>query len=64
MLIMGSGEWIALAALLLTGMGTAGGIIYRMGQMVAQFRELARRVDRIEGKLDRVPKRQAPDHVG
>jgi len=61
---MGAGEWIALAALVLTGAGMAAGIVYRMGQQTAELRELVRRVDRIEGKLDRVPKRRPPDRVG
>jgi len=61
---MGAGEWIALAALVLTGAGMAAGIVFRMGQQTAELRELVRRVDRIEGKLDRVPKRRPPDRVG
>ena len=62
--IMGAGEWIALAALVLTGLGMAGGIVYRMGQLVSSMRDLERRIERIEGKVDRVPKRAAPGHVG
>ena len=61
---MGPGEWIALSALLLTGLAMAGGIVYRMGQLVASMRELERRIERVEGKLDRVPKRRAADPVG
>ena len=60
---MGPGEWIALGGLLLTGLAMAGGITYRMGQLVASMRELERRIERVEGKLDRVPKRRAPDPV-
>jgi hypothetical protein len=61
---MGPGEWIALSALMLTGAGMAGGVVYRMGQLVASMRELERRIERIEGKVDRVPKRAATGHVG
>ena len=61
---MGPGEWIALGGIVLTAATLAAGGIYRLGQVMGELRELARRVDRIEGKLDRVPKRKAADPVG
>ena len=61
---MGPGEWIALGGLMLTGAAMASGVVYRMGQLVASMRELERRIERVEGKLDRVPKRKAADPVG
>ena len=63
-MIMGAGEWIALAGLITTGLGAAAGVAYRLGQVMAELREVIRRVERIEGKIDRVPKRSAPGHVG
>jgi hypothetical protein len=54
------GDWLALSALLLTGAGMAGGIVYRMGQIVNRVEDLSHRVDRnetrlarMEGKMDR-----------
>jgi branched-subunit amino acid permease len=61
---MGPGEWIALSGIVLTAATLAAGGIYRLGQVMGELRELARRVERIEGKLDRVPKRRPPEHVG
>ena len=57
---MTPGDWLALASLGLAFAGMASGLIYRMGQLVTSMHELERRVDRIEGKIDRVPKRKAP----
>jgi len=61
---MGAGEWIALAGLATSCLGAAAGVAYRLGQVMAEVREVIRRVDRIEGKLDRVPKRRPPEHIG
>ena len=58
---MTPGDWLALASLGLAFGGMASGLIYRMGQLVTSMHELERRVDRIEGKIDRVPKRRAPN---
>lgn len=63
-MIMGPGEWIALAGVALTGIAGGLGVAYQLGQIAGAVRELTRRVDRIEGKIDRVPKRRAPDHIG
>jgi hypothetical protein len=60
---MGAGEWIALAGLVTSCLAAGAGVAYRLGQVMAEVREVIRRVDRIEGKLDRVPKRRPPEHV-
>ena len=65
---MTAADWIGAAGLVLTGGGMGAVVVYRTGQIVARVAELSGRVDknedrlrRIEGKIDRVPKRKAPN---
>lgn len=55
---MGADQWIALAALILTGFGMAGGIVYRMGQLNARVSGLAEDVRDLAAWLQRLQDRQ------
>lgn len=55
-----AGDWVALSALILTGLGMAGGIAFKLGHLANAVqdlsegaRELAGRVAVIERKIDR-----------
>jgi hypothetical protein len=56
---MNAGNWLALAAILLPVLLTAGGMIYRLGQLVNVVKELGRRVERNEDRLARIERRLA-----
>jgi len=54
---MGADQWIAAAALSVTLLGGLASVVYRLGGLAADLREVRRRVERIEDKLDH---RRAP----
>lgn len=51
-LIMVAGDWIALGAVIVTVFGAWGGVVYKMGQFSSDLREVGRRVQRMEDKMD------------
>ena len=51
-LIMGPDAWVALAALIVTCLMLLAGIAYRQGAIAADLKELRRRMEVIESKLD------------
>ena len=51
---MTAGDWLALAAILLTGLGMAAGVVYRLGQIATRISELSRRVTKNEDRLARI----------
>src|SRR5215475_2169508 len=53
MVTVTAGDWLALSALILTGLSMAGGVVYKMGQLTGAVRDLTVRVGAIERKLDR-----------
>jgi outer membrane murein-binding lipoprotein Lpp len=49
-----AGDWVALSALIVTGLGMAGTIAFRVGQVAGAVRDLAGRQDRCETRLARI----------
>jgi len=49
---MGPDAWVALAALIVTCLMLLAGIAYRQGAIAADLKELRRRMEVIESKLD------------
>ena len=49
-----AGDWVALSALILTGLGMAGGVMYRGGQLTRTVNEMVMRLDRYEIRLQRI----------
>jgi hypothetical protein len=49
---MGSDAWIALAALIVTCLMILCGLAYQQGRIAADMKELRRRLEVIEAKLD------------
>jgi len=47
------GDWIALAGLAVTFGALTTGVVYRLGRLDERLREVVRRLERVEGKLDR-----------
>lgn len=60
MISVTAGDWIALSALILTGLTMAGGVVFKVGQLANAVGDLARgskdlaeRVGALERKIDR-----------
>lgn len=51
---MTAADWLALAAILLTGLGMAAPVVYQLGKVAARISELSRRVNKSEDRLARI----------